>query len=1028
MKIPDYAHAEKFVHWLLRRVVQDARGDAIDSLDVAPSGRFWLGRIAPEERTARSLFGERGERMDPCAVGIRVRPDEVDGRKVGVRVRAVGWARSPEDQHRWTKLAPIERTVTIATPTQEGVVASAGQADIATAFKALGLPDHSAEVRAELEGGRDGLELVITLVNTTPDPDPKDDTFDRNLYEVSLEANVGRTIPFKLDALQDSFRYSRDVQAYAINGAVDTPSEGVFRTRDVAEGIRKRPDYWDTDFAGPEPDLDFKTLARDALPSLRHLVDGLNKWRGKAWTKPVLDRRASAENWSPEMRAMANEAARSFDAELARVERGLQMLEQDESFRRAFELTNKAFERSPLLHRKWRPFQIGFLLAALPSVHAETARGEAEFVDTLWFATGGGKTEVYLAVLVMTAFVDRMRGKRMGISAWVRFPLRMLSLQQMQRFADIIAAAELVRREEKIGGNGLFHLGFLVGAQSTPNEIKAEPKADEPDPDDPDMPARFRVLLRCPFCGSKQLTMRFDKRRWALDHYCGAKECAWGDQPLPFRVVDQEIYRFLPTVVIGTLDKAANLGMQSAMRCFYAAPLGLCRVKGHGFTYVPRSKTPTGCLYPGCREKADALQQPVELFPPSLRIQDELHLLRDALGAIDSHYESLLDHNQAAHGHKSKILASSATLQGYERQAKVLFNREGRLFPEPGPWSDRSAWSVDTDKLMRVFAGVAPRGATIDFATDRTNYALQRAIREANDDPTLVAREIGVPASAIPDLICYYGVGVVYGPTLRDVEAAARSFQTQIPIDDLRSVTLTGSTPFPEVRAALEALESDCKKPLAERIHLIAASSMLSHGVDVDRLNVMVMLGMPLSTAELIQTTSRVGRRLPALVVVMHKINRERDAAVFRTFVPFIQHADRLIDRIPITRTSRKVLEVTFAGLYQGRLLGVHEERAVRNGLRPLTTIAYIRTAIQRLPIPEEDEYAALLEMLDFNGELDDNIRSDLRQLVRDTYRNVLDPATSEMFLNKVLPTGGPMTSLRDVEDMVPVYGRGTWS
>ena len=70
-------------------------------------------------------------------------------------------------------------------------------------------------------------------------------------------------------------------------------------------------------------------------------------------------------------------------------------------------------------------------------------------------------------------------------------------------------------------------------------------------------------------------------------------------------------------------------------------------------------------------------------------------------------------------------------------------------------------------------------------------------------------------------------------------------------------------------------------------------------------LNVMVMLGLPLSTAELIQTTSRVGRLLPALVIVMHKINRERDAGVFRTFVPFIQHADRLIDHIPITRSSR---------------------------------------------------------------------------------------------------------------------------
>jgi hypothetical protein len=256
------------------------------------------------------------------------------------------------------------------------------------------------------------------------------------------------------------------------------------------------------------------------------------------------------------------------------------------------------------------------------------------------------------------------------------------------------------------------------------------------------------------------------------------------------------------------------------------------------------------------------------------------------------------------------------------------------------------------------------------------------------------------------------------------VEAAARSFHTQIPIQEIKSVTLTGATPFDDVRDALERLESDCDRPFEERIHFIAASSMLSHGVDVDRLNVMVMLGLPLSTAEFIQTTSRVGRRVPALVIVIHKINRERDAAVFRTFSPFIQHADRLIDPIPITRRSRRVLEVTFPGLFQGRLLGVHEEQAVKKGLRPLTTIAYVRTAIGRLPIPEKGEYDALVEMLGFTGELDDNVREDLRLLVRETYRAVMDPATNEMFLNKVLPNGGPMLSLRDVEDQVPVFSR----
>ena len=56
---------------------------------------------------------------------------------------------------------------------------------------------------------------------------------------------------------------------------------------------------------------------------------------------------------------------------------------------------------------------------------------------------------------------------------------------------------------------------------------------------------------------------------------------------------------------------------------------------------------------------------PRERYAPSLRLQDELHLLRDSLGAVDSHYESILDYLQHELGAPTaKIAASSATLTG----------------------------------------------------------------------------------------------------------------------------------------------------------------------------------------------------------------------------------------------------------------------------------------------------------------------------------------------------------------------------
>ena len=179
---------------------------------------------------------------------------------------------------------------------------------------------------------------------------------------------------------------------------------------------------------------------------------------------------------------------------------------------------------------------------------------------------------------------------------------------------------------------------------------------------------------------------------------------------------------------------------------------------------------------------------------------------------------------------------------------------------------------------------------------------------------------------------------------------------------------------------------------------------MLSHGVDIDRLNVMVMLGLPLATSEFIQTTSRVGRTYPGLVIVLHKIGRERDAAVYRTFPSFVAHADRLLDPVPITAKSRRVLELTFAGLEQGRLYGIHEPAALAAGLRQLTRPAAVRRAFSRLPVLEQSELAALVEMLGFAGPLDENLRGDLDDYLREFFRALNDPATQRRVGERAFP------------------------
>jgi Helicase conserved C-terminal domain len=1021
----DYDHAESFVAWLLGEAITAGRGDRFSRLPVEPSGRLWLGRIAPEIKVRESRLGERGERLEPCAIGLRVRLSTLDGRGVRSRATLRAWKALPAsddpDADKWEKTERVDVTVDVPTPTKVGGTTHAGRAEISAALARVGADGLEGHIQAEVELGREGPELVVTLVNVSPKELPHLDT---NLYQAELYVDVGQTEDFLLEGLEDTFRYDRHIPAYGVNAGVERVAPGVFRTTDVATHDRRRLVYWDEERAGSPPTLSFAGLAADPVGPLREMVSCLDRWGARMWSEDALRERGRVEDWSSDTLDHALQEAVKAHDEAGRVRRGLEVLERDDQLRRSFSLANRAFhEAYAIRHTEWRPFQLGFVLANLPALCAGSDREEMRFVDTLWFATGGGKTETYLLYTLTAAFHDRLRGKREGITSWARFPLRMLSLDQTQRFADVLAAAELVRRAEHIEGDA-FSVGFLVGKDGTPNRIDKNPRTGDADPADPHMPARYQVLLRCPFCGSEQLVMQFDSQRWALDHLCRELQCPWHGEPLPFRIVDYEIYRWLPTVVLGTLDKAANVGMQAAMRGFYGAPAGRCPKPGHGFTYAPRSDKPNGCLYPGCTGQVTRLVQESSLYPPTIRMQDELHLLRDSLGSVDSHYEALLDGLERHWGGSSKLIASSATLAGHDRQIEALYRRRGRTFPLPGPHANRSFWSKDSGRLARRYVGLAPRGVTLEFANGQLVETLQTAVRRALHEPDAVAEEAGVPREALPALVSVYGVDVVYGSTLKDVEAAARSFEAEIRIPNLNSVTLTGRTPLDEVRGALKRLK-DPEPNFEDRIHLVAASSMLSHGVDIDRLNVMVMLGLPLSTAEYIQTTARVGRSYPGIVFTLHKIGRERDAAVFRIFPSFIENMDRLVDPVPITSKSRRVLELTFAGLEQARIYGIHEPAALRQGLKQLTTPGNLKRAFLKLPVTESQERSDLEELLAITGALDENLRRDLERYLRDFYRQLNNPANPARFVPQLFSTGEPMMSLRDVEEQVRVRSKG---
>jgi hypothetical protein len=1002
----------RFRDWLDLRVLAEGRGDDTDQLDVDPSATFWLGRLASEEEVRSSDIGERAERLDPCAIGIRLRPAVPAPWRFRVNVSLVAWIRvdAKDAGLPWAKTEPIDTSVDVDIPPGSKAI-SFGKSSLKEKLAAAGADGLSAEIRVEVEEWHGLPELVVQLINTSPERHAA--LKDTHLYQTTVEVSGLDTKEFQLEALPDSFRYNRAVAAYGINVGVERTVTG-FRTTDTVTVDTFRPVYWSSD--KEQPDLSFSALEQNPLPSLTALVEAFDSWTAEAWSEARLAVLASDQRWSAEMKAHADAERRAALDEVGRLRRGLKLLTGNKQLRMAFQLMNQAIGYSSAgKYTSWRPFQVGFLLSAVSFV-LEPGQ-EADIVDTVWFATGGGKTETYLGLLVTAAFHDRLTGKNTGITAWSRFPLRLLSLQQTQRFADALAGAERVRRAHKISG-APFSLGFLVGAKGTPNRILKEADGDYLDPDSSGMPDRYQVLLHCPFCHQDSITMRFDRRYWRLAHECTNQNCPWPERSLPFYIVDDEIYRFLPTVVLGTLDKAASIALQPAMRGLMGPPLGLCSEQMHGYTYAPRANRPNGCLVPDCPGHRKPLTMTANRFAPSLRLQDELHLLRDSLGAVDSHYESLLDHLQdELSDSRAKVVASSATLTGHDRQVEVLYRRTGRVFPLQGPTAGESFWTRRSTAPLRRFVAVAPRGVTLEHVSDRTISVLQQGVRILADNPNQICDEAKITRQHLSALLDVYGTDVIYGTSLYDVEAAERSLANNVTVDHINSEQLTGQTDFDDVRVILDRLEHP-ESEFLDRIHVIAASSMLSHGVDIARLNTMVMLGLPLGTAEFIQTSARVGRTYPGLVYVLHKIGRERDAQTFRHFEQYVTHGDRFIEPIPITRRSRRVLRLTLPGVIEARRLNLMEPAS---GGQRLTTVKALRKYAADIGLSPSAEAETIARLLGFEGPSDELLREEIRIWLQTWFNNLEDPATTAKWPNRLGPSN-PMRSLRDVEASAPIH------
>lgn len=630
----------------------------------------------------------------------------------------------------------------------------------------------------------------------------------------------------------------------------------------------------------------------------------------------------------------------------ARMEAGVAHIAEDTVMLRAFQLANLAIDIQHGWDQKkrdsgpleWRPFQLGFILLAATSV-VDRQHADRQFMDLLWFPTGGGKTEAYLALIALLAFYRRLSevddpDAGGGVAAIMRYTLRLLTTQQFVRAAAVVLACEAIRRgripeggiSRRELGNTPFSIGLWVGNEAVPNKVIHAAAALGGAPDQPTP----KQLVHCPAC-CKCLIWEYNEQANAIHARCENQECLLfePDVPLPVWTVDEDVYQTRPTLLVGTIDKYAQIVRRKEVSNLFGLNTN---------------------------------------NPPDLILQDELHLISGPLGTVAGLYETAIDRMFSVGDARPKIIGSTATIRRASEQVASLFDRKTMQFPPPCIDANDSAFAVvDPEAPGRRYTGVTTAGRSAKFTLQAVAASLLQSASDASVDD-----QVRDP----------YWTLVSYFNSLRELGGALVLMQDDVNdslnlLAQRRSETarqpefieeLTSRLAQAEVRDMLDRLEKHSNDEGA--LDAVLATNMLSVGVDISRLGLMMVLGQPKGIAEYIQATSRVGRgNVPGLVVTVLNNAKARDRSHYESFPTWHETLYRDVEPTSVTpfasRARDRALHAVLVALVRHLAPGMLSDPVLDDDVVEVVE-ELISDIVQRSSVIDPEETAVQRELESF--------------------------------------------------------------
>ena len=656
--------------------------------------------------------------------------------------------------------------------------------------------------------------------------------------------------------------------------------------------------------------------------------------------------------------------------------------------------------RKPDTDFGWRPFQIAFILMNLSGI-VNPEHKDRDVVDLLYFPTGGGKTEAYLGLMAFVIANRRLRASDAseynadgGVTAMLRYTLRLLTTQQRDRITKMVVAAELIRQKTypKYGKEPIS-IGFWVGGGVTPNKFdELVEKDDKPGEARRKRNLLYKQLLTCPFCGKPLTEDEFyiDPDRKSVAIYCADRNCMFYKYKqnrirIPVYLVDEEIYAKCPTIILSTVDKFARLPWDVKTNALFGRVDRVCSRDGYvaiGEEHKRHNRT---------QELPTSTLTPIRPFlPPELIIQDELHLITGPLGTVYGAYETIIEDMCCLEKNGKKIhpkyVVSTATIKNAGEQIKCLYARENYAQFLPSGFDTRDAYFIREiplvskdledltedditellekgEKPFRQYAGICASGQSVKTTLIRLYSVLLQEAFILSEDPKY------------QDYVDPYYTLVGYFNSIRELGGAVRLLD-----DDINSrlkvlrkkyknarqrflgfdgkKEITSRIPSYQIAEILEKLAEpfDPSKERQSCYDVVIATNMIAVGMDVARLGLMAVVGQPKQNSEYIQATSRVGRKYPGIIFTVYNPYRPRDLSNYENFVGFHSQMYRYVEGTTATPFAARARDRVLHALVVAMLRLQTETMAGNKGASNILSISD-EDFVKYLPVFSKADY-----------------------------------------------------------------------